>query len=81
MHRISGWGSICWVSKMIIPVYGVRERLSVIGCTNDVMGPEFMAQKSKIQSDRFQETFCEAGTLKAVRKTTFRYQISSSARR
>ena len=47
----------------------------MIGYTNHVMSPEVLAQKSKIQSDRFPQTFREAGTLKALRKTTLRYQI------
>ena len=59
----------------------VEERLSVIGYINDVMSLEVLAQKSQIQSDRFHQTFYEAGMLKALRKTTLRYQISSSARR
>ena len=44
---VSNLTSVCWVSKMVIPVYGVRERLSVIGYTNHVMNPEVLAQNPK----------------------------------
>ena len=40
----------------------------MIEYTNHVMIPEVLAQKFRIQSDRFYQTFREAGTLKAVQK-------------
>ena len=43
------------------------ERLSVIEYTNHVLGPDVLVQKSKFQSDRFHQTFVEAGTLKYTR--------------
>ena len=72
----------CWVSKMVINVYGVNEGEALCDrYTNHVMSPAVLAQKFKIQSERFHQTFRAAGMLKAHRKTTLRYQISSSARR
>ena len=53
----------------------MRKRLSVIGYTNHVMSPKVWAQNPKSRSDRFHE----AVILKALRKTTLRYRISSSA--
>ena len=50
----------------------VRERLSVIGYTNHMKNPEVLPQKSKIQSDRFHQTFRETGTLEALRNTTLK---------
>ena len=46
----------------------VKERLSVIGYTNYVMSLEVLAQKSKIQSDKFYQTFHEVGTLDLERQ-------------
>ena len=46
----------------------MREGLSVVGYTNHVMSPEVLEQKSKIQADRFHQTFRVAGTLKSSQK-------------
>ena len=59
----------------------VNERLAVIGYANHGMSPEFLLQKPKIESDRFHQTFRETGTLKALRKTSLKYLISSSTHR
>ena len=71
---------LCWVSKMVIPVYGVSEGEALSDWIyKSHIEPRSLGAKSKIQSDRFDQTFYEARMLKALIKTTLRYQISSSA--
>ena len=53
---------------MVIPVYGVSEGEDLCDWiyTNPMMSPEVLVQKSKIQSDRFHQTFC--GDIKSSQK-------------
>ena len=46
----------------------MRERSSVIGYTNHVMSLEVLAQKSKIQSDRFHQMVPCGGDIKSSQK-------------
>ena len=72
----------CSASKRVIHVYGVSEGDALCDWIYQSRDePRSFDAKSQIQLERFHQAFCGAVTLKALRETTLRYQIFSSARR